>query len=175
MAKRYGFIAFYEDVGHYHEGDREGEAHSLGILTQERPSLEQWIRFATLINHTGFSQSVLPKLEDMPAKIDKMMIEDREFKTRYKIIDCEGGEPIQDLFSDNIAYLKVVDIGEIPENESGKKERRKKSRLVKAGPLELLIPPLMTVYQFRKERDSRIGDRADEVFAKVAELIRIAN
>ena len=172
MAKRYGFLAFYEDMGNYYE---KGESYSLGILTQERPSLEQWIRFATLINHTGFSQSVLPKLEDMPAKIDKMMIGDREFNTRYKIIDCEGGEPVQDLFSGNIAYLKVVDIGEIPENESGKKERRKKSRLVKAGPLELLIPPLMRVYQFRKERDSRIGDRADEVFAKVAELIRIAN
>ena len=111
----------------------------------------------------------------MRTKIDKMMIGDKEFNTRYKIIDCGKGEPIQDLFSDNLAYLKVVEIGEISENESGKKERRKKSRLVKAGPLELLIPPLMTVYQFRKERDSRIGDRADEVFAKVAELIRIAN
>lgn len=120
-------------------------------------------RFARLIGKTSLHGKILPKRADMAAFIDAETREDKEFNNNYRVISEGESVSEQDIFGDNLSYLRVVSIGSV---EGGNLPHLCVDQI--RGPTVVNIPPRLWVYEF--PRKSSLGDRVDEIVANTQNL-----
>ena len=173
MAK--GYIAYFQDMGYFYEGESEGFAYCFGVVSPGELGLRDWIKFSILIEDTlGLQEKFVREIDDMKKHLAGLVSDDYAYYMENQDVSFASnggifnglGRKLEDIFDGNCNYLEIIEV----EGVGNRTKKIRNEQLTSNRPLTISLPPKVRDYTFRDYRRE-----SNEVVRKMMELLNLTN